>query len=143
MLWVGPQDPLAFRWAVGVGHHLQPLGLHGLVDSWGRLGAGLGGDRGRGIPRRQVGLAGDGGGLWVVDGRALGDGDVDKELDRLVMWGRLRGDGSRRGQGGSGCGGCGVLVRVWVRVRVRAGARLVLLPSRLLYFFWGCLGWCG
>ena len=33
LLWVRPQDPLAFRWRVGVRHRLQPLGLHGLVDS--------------------------------------------------------------------------------------------------------------
>ena len=46
VLWVRPEAPLAFRWGVGVGHHLQPLGLHGLVDSGGGFGAGLDKDRG-------------------------------------------------------------------------------------------------
>ena len=116
VLWVCPQDPLAFRWAVGVRHRLQPLGLHGFVDSWGGFGAGLDGDRGRGVPRPRVGLAGGVGGLWGLDGGALGDRDVDESLDGVVLCGRLHGDGLRCGQGGSGCSGGGVLVWVWSRV---------------------------
>ena len=57
VLWVRRQDPLAFRWGVGAGHRLQPLGLHGLVVSGGGFGAGLNGDRGPGVPRPRVGLA--------------------------------------------------------------------------------------
>ena len=41
-----PQDPLVFRWGVGVGHPLQPLELQVLVDSWSGFGAGLDRDRG-------------------------------------------------------------------------------------------------
>ena len=101
---------------MGVGHRLQPLGPHGLVDSGGGSGAGLDGDWGRVVPRPQVGLAGGGGGLWGVDGGALGDGVLDKGLDGAVLCGHLCGDGSRWGQGGSGCSGCRVLVSVLVRV---------------------------
>ena len=54
----------------------------------------------------------------MADDGALGDGDVDVGLDRVVLGGRLCGCGSRWGEGGSGYGGSGVLV--WVRVRVRA-----------------------
>ena len=57
---------------------------------------------------------------------------MDEGLDGVVLFGRLRGGGSGWGQWSWGCGGCGVLARVWVRVWVRAGAFLVLLPSRLL-----------
>ena len=41
VLRVCPQNPLAFRWGLGVGHRLQPLGLYGLVGSGGGLGPGL------------------------------------------------------------------------------------------------------
>ena len=44
------EDPLAFRWSLGVGHRLQPLGPYGLVGSGGGLGAGLNGDCGRWVP---------------------------------------------------------------------------------------------
>ena len=123
VLWVRPQDPLAFRGGVEVGHHLQPLGLHGLMDSGGGIGAGLDGDRCRGVPRPWVGLDGCGGGLWGVDGGALGEGDVDEVLARIMLCGCLRGGGSCWGQGGSGRNGRGVHV---------AGAFLVLLLLRLL-----------
>ena len=56
---------------------------------------------------------------------------MDEGLEGVVLCGRLRGDGLRSGQRGSGCAGCRVLVWVWVGVSVRAGALLVLLPSRL------------
>ena len=102
VLWVRPQDPLALPCGVRVGHRLQPLGLQSLVDSGGGFGAGLGGDCGRGIPRLWVGLAGGGGVFWAVDDGALGDGDVDEVLDRVVFCGRLRGCGSRLGAGGLG-----------------------------------------
>ena len=46
VLPVCPEEPLAFRWVLGVGHRLQPLGPYGLVGSGGGLGAGLKGDRG-------------------------------------------------------------------------------------------------
>ena len=71
---VRPEDPLAFRWGLKVGHTLQPLGPYGLVGSGGGFEAGLNGDRGRGVPRLRVGLADGGGGLWGVDDGALGDG---------------------------------------------------------------------
>ena len=88
------------------------------------------GDRGRGVPFPWFGLAGGGGGLWGLDGGALGDKDVDEGLDGAVLCGRLRGNGSRWGEGGPGCGGHRVLAWVWVRVWVRVGP--LLLPSRLL-----------
>ena len=44
VLRVCPEDPLASRWGLGVGHHLQPLGPYGLLGSGGRLQAGLNGD---------------------------------------------------------------------------------------------------
>ena len=127
---VCPQDPLAFRLGFGVGHRLEHLGLYGLVGSGGGWGAGLEGDRGRGVPHPRVGLAGGGGGLRWVDDGALGYRDADEGLDGVVLCGCLCGGGSRWGEGGSGCGGCGVLAWVWVRVWVRAG--LLLLPSCLL-----------
>ena len=130
VLRVCPQDPLAFRWGLGVGHGLQPLGLYGLVDSGGGSGAGLDGNGGRGVPHPWVGLAGGGVRLWGLDGGVLGDVDVDEGLDGVVLCGRLSGGGSRWGEGDSGCGGCGVVAWVWVRFRVRAGP--LLLPSRLL-----------
>ena len=86
------------------------------MGSGGELGAGLNGDRDRGVPRPEVGLAGSGGGLWGVDDGALGDGDVEEGLDGVVLGGRLCGGGSRWGEGGSGCGGWGVLTWVWLRV---------------------------
>ena len=126
VLRVCPQDPLAFRWGFGVGHPLQLLELYGLVGSWGGLGAGLNGDRGRWVPPPRVGLAGGGGGFGGPDDRALGDGDVDEGLDGVVSDGRLCGCGSRWGEGGSGCGGWELLASVWVRVWVRAGSLLLL-----------------
>ena len=110
VLWVCPDDPLAFRWGVGVGHPLQPLWLKGLVDSGGGSGGVLDGNRGRGVPCPRVGLAGGGGGLWGLDGGALGDGDVDEGYDRVALCGCRRGGGLCWGQGGSGCGGRGALV---------------------------------
>ena len=89
-----------------------------MVGRGGGSAAGLDGDGGRGVPRPWVGLAGDGGGLWGMDDRALGDGDVDKGLDGVVLGGRLCGGGGCRWEGGVGCGGWGVLA--WVRVWVRA-----------------------
>ena len=41
VLRVCPQDPLAFRWGLGFGHRLQPLGPYGLVGGGGGFGAGL------------------------------------------------------------------------------------------------------
>ena len=111
---------------------MQPLGPYGLVGSGGGLGARLKGDRGRGVPRPRVGLAGCGVGSWGVDDGALGDGVVDEGWDGVVL-----GGGSRWGEGGSGCGAWGVLVWVWVRVLVRAGSLLLLS-----YFMW-FLGLCG
>ena len=46
VLRIFPQDPVALWWDRGLGHHLQPLGLQGLVDGWGGFGGGLDGDRG-------------------------------------------------------------------------------------------------
>ena len=43
---VCPQDPLVLRRDKGVGHHLQPLGLQGSLDSGGGFGVGFDGDRG-------------------------------------------------------------------------------------------------
>ena len=58
VLWVCPQGAMAFRWGVGARHQLQPLGLHGLVHSGDGSGAGLDGDRGRGLRPPRIGLAG-------------------------------------------------------------------------------------
>ena len=69
VLWARPQDPLALRSDMGVGHRLLPFGPHGLVDSGGGFGAGLGKDRSGGVPRPRVGF-------WGRDGRAFADGDV-------------------------------------------------------------------
>ena len=107
------------------------------MGSGGEFEAGLNGNRGRGVPRPCVCLAGGGGAVWGVDDGALRDGDVDKGLDGVVLGGRLCGGGSRLGEGDSGFGGWGVLACVWVRVWVRAGS--LLLPSYLLWF----LGLCG
>ena len=73
VLWVWPRDALAFRWGVGARHQLQPFGLQGLVYSGDGFCAGLDGDRGRGLPPPSVRLADSGGGLWGMDGGALGD----------------------------------------------------------------------
>ena len=81
VLGVCPQDPLVLQRDLGVGNHLQPLGLPGRPDSCGGLQGCFDGDRGRGVPRARVGLAGGGGGMRMPDGRALGDGDVDEGLD--------------------------------------------------------------
>ena len=83
-------------WGWGVGHRAQPLGLHYVVGRGGGSGAGLDGDGGRGVPRPWVGLAGGGGGLWGMDDRALGDGDVSQGLDGVVLGGRLCGGGGSR-----------------------------------------------
>ena len=122
VLRIWPLDPLwVFRsplWGWGIGHRAQPLGLYYVVGRGGGSGAGLDGDGGRGVPRPWVGLADVGGGLWGMDDRALGDGDVDEHLDRVVLGGRLRGGGGCWWEGGVVCGGWGVLA--WVRVWVRA-----------------------
>ena len=119
VLRVWPMDPLwVFRsplWGWGVGHRGQSPGLHYVVGRGGGLGAGLDGDGGRGVPRPWVGLAGGGGRLWGMDDGALGDGDADEGLDRVVLGGRLCGGGGCRREGGAGCGGWGVLA--WARVR--------------------------
>ena len=74
-LRVWPYDPLwIFRsplWGWGIRPRLKPLGPYRLLGSGGRLGAGLKRDRGRGVPRPRVGLAGGGGGLFGVDDGAL------------------------------------------------------------------------
>ena len=136
VLRVWPMDPLwVFRsplWGWGVGHRGQPLGLHYVVGRGGGLGAGLDGDGGRGVPRPWVGLAGGGGGLRGMDDGALGDGDANEGLDRVVLGGRLCGGGGCRWEGGVGCGGWGVLA--WVRVRV--GVVLVGFVSLRL---WCCV----
>ena len=138
VLRVCPEDPLAFRWGFGIGHRLQPLGPYGLVGIGGGSGAGLNGDRGRGVSRPRDGLAGGGGDLWEVDDGALGDEDVDEGLGGVVFGGRFWGGGSRLGGGGSlGNAEWGVLAWVWVSVWVRAGSLLLLLY--LLSF----LGLCG
>ena len=95
MLRVCCQDPLGFRWGLGVGHRLQPLQPYGLVGSWGGLGAGLNGDQGRGVPGPRGGLVGGGGGLWGVDDEALGHGGFDEGLDGVVLGGCLCDGGSR------------------------------------------------
>ena len=122
VLRVWPMDPLSvFRsplWGSGMRHRGQPLGLHYVVGRGGRLGAGLDGDCGRGVPRPWVGLAGGGAGLRGMDDGALGDGDADEGLDWVVLGGRLCGGGGCRWEGGVGCGGWGVLARVRVRVGV-------------------------
>ena len=122
VLRVWPLDPLwVFRsplWGWGVGHRAQPHGLHYVVGRGGGSGAGLDGDGGGGVRRPWVIGAGSGGGLWGMDDRALGDGDVDEGLDGVVLGGRLCGGGGCRWEGGVGCGGWGVLA--WVRVWVRA-----------------------
>ena len=135
---VCPEDPFASRWGLGVGHRLQPLGPYNLVGSGGGLGSGLSGDRGRGVPRLRVCLAGGGGGLWGLDDGALGDWDVDKGLVGVLLGGRLCGGGSRRGEGGSGRGGWGVLV---FGLGFRSG-RGCFCCRRTLCGFWGCVGWC-
>ena len=97
VLRVLPLDPLwIFRsslWGWGVGHRAQPLGLYYVVGRGGGSGARLDGDGGQGVQRSLVGLAGGGGGLWGMDDGALGDGDVDEGLDRVVFGGRLCGGG--------------------------------------------------
>ena len=122
VLRVWPLDPLWVFWSPlwgwGVGHRVQPPGLHYVVSRGGGSGAGLDGDGGRGVPRPWVGLAGGGGGLWGMDDGALADGDVDEGLDGVVLGGHLCGGGGCRWEGHVGCGGWGVLA--WVRVWVRA-----------------------
>ena len=119
VLWARPQDHLAFGRDVGVGHRLRLSGLHGLVDSGGGSGAGLGGDSDGGVPCPRVGLAGAAGSLWGVDGGVFGDRNVSDGLDGVLLCGCLRGRGPCWGQGGGGYCGRGVLV---------AGAPLALLP---------------
>ena len=48
VLLVCPQDPPALRRDRGPEHHVQPLGLQGLVDGSGGFAGGLDRDRGRG-----------------------------------------------------------------------------------------------
>ena len=121
VLRVWPLDPLwIFRSplrGLGVGHRVQPLGLHYVVGRGSGSGAELDGDCGRGVPRPWVCLACGGGGLLGVDDGPLGDGDVNKGLDGVVLGGRHCGGGGCRWEGGVGCVGWGVLarVRVWVR----------------------------
>ena len=105
-------------WGWGVGHRVYCLGPYCLVCGGGGSGAGLDGDCGPEVPRPWVGLAGGGGGLWVMDDVALGDGDVDEGSDGVVFGGRLCGGGGRWWEGGAGCRGWGVLA--WVRVWARA-----------------------
>ena len=111
VLRVWPVDPLwvfgSPLWGWGVGHRVQPLGLHHVVGRGGGSGAGLDGDGGRGVPRPWVGLAAGVGGLWRMDDGALGDGDVDEGLDGVMLGGRLCGGGGCRWEGGVGCGGWG------------------------------------
>ena len=38
VLRVRPEDILAFRWGLRIGHRLQPLGPYGLVGSGGGIG---------------------------------------------------------------------------------------------------------
>ena len=125
--------------------------VRGRVGPEGALWRGRGG---RGVPGFWVGLAGGAGGLWGVDDRGLGDGDVDEGLDEVMLGGRLCGSGGRLGEGGSGCGWWGVLV--WVRVRERAvslglssfslwcwalrGVVLVVMPLLLVWSFGFRLG---
>ena len=136
VLRVWPMDPLwVFRsplWRWGVQHRGQSLGLHYVVGRGGGLGAGFDGDGGRGVPRPWVGLAGGCCGLRGMDDGALGEGDADEGLDRVVMGGRLCGGGGCRWEGGVGCGGWGALA--WVRVRV--GVVLVGFVSLRL---WCCV----
>ena len=79
-------------------------------------------ETGAGMPRLWVCLAHSGGGMWVLDGGALGDGDMDRVLDGFVLRGRLCHGILCCGCGGAGCGWPGLLV---------AGAFL-LLPLPLL-----------
>ena len=92
-----PQDPLALRWNMGVGNHLQPLGLQALVNSVGGFRARFDGDRRPGVQRPRVGLLGNVGRLWGPDGGAFGDGAVDEDFDGVVLRGCLRGCGSCSG----------------------------------------------
>ena len=141
VLLVCPQDPLAFRWGLVVGHSLQPLGLYSLVGSGGGSAVGPDGDRGRGVPPPWVGLASGAGGLRGPDDGALGDGNVDEGLDRVLLCDCLCGGGSRSGEGGSGCGGCGVLAWVWVMVWVRAGAASAAVVAFVIFGdVWGGFG---
>ena len=152
VLWVWPLDPLwVFRsplWGWGVGHRAQPLGLYYVLGRGGGSGAGLDGDGGRGVPRPWVGLTGGGGGFWGMDDGALGDGDVDEELDGVVLGGRLCGGGGCRWEGGVGCGGWAVVawVRVWVRavsvgfVSLRLWCCVCLLVHRFMFGVWFGVG---
>ena len=102
VLWARPQDPLAFRWDVGVGYCLQHLKPHGLVDSGAGLGLGLAETAVEGSSPVRTGR------LWW---RFVGYGwwgnrrpNVAAGLNGVVLCGRLRGRGPRSGQGGAGCG---------------------------------------
>ena len=56
VLWARPQDRLVFRWDVGVGHRLEPLVRHSLVDGSAGSGASLGRSQPglRGLPRGTI-----------------------------------------------------------------------------------------
>ena len=60
------------------------------------------GDCGRVVPRPLVGLVSGSGGLWGVDDRVLGDGDVNEGLDGVVLSGRPCGGGGPWWGGGRG-----------------------------------------
>ena len=94
VLQARPQYPLALWGDLGVGHHLQPLGLQGLMDNGGGSGAGFDGDLSREVPHPRVGLASGAGGFRRPEGGALGDGEDDEGLDRVVLRGCFRGGGS-------------------------------------------------
>ena len=108
VLWPRPQDPLTFRGDVGVGHRLQPLGQHGLVDSGGRLGTWLGEDHSGGVSRPWVGLV-------VCWGRMVGHSEMRTLL--RVWTGSCCVAASvvafcAGGRGATGCAGRAVLVVV-------------------------------
>ena len=140
VLRVCPEDPLAFRVGLGMGHCLQPLGPYGLFGSGGGLGARLNGDRDRGVLGPRVGLAGGSGGLWGVHNGALGDWDVDEGFDGVVLGCRLCGGGSRWGRG---------RLRMWSVGGPLFSSGLALGSGRgriccrrTFCGFWGCVGWC-
>ena len=139
VLRVRPEDPMAFPWGLGIGHRLQPPGPYGLVGSRGGIGAGLNGDRGRGVPRPGVGVAGGGCGLWGLDDWALGDGDVDEGL-RGSCWvaasvvASLAGDRGSRDVVGGGS---------WLGFGLGFGSgRGRFCCRRTFRCFWSRLGWC-
>ena len=117
------------------------------MSSGGGLEAGLYGDRGPGVPRPWVGLAGGGGGLSGLGDGALGYGDVDEGLDGVVLGGRPCGGGGRWGEGGSGCGGWGPWFRLGFglgRCRLSCGCRFCGVGGCAGRCWWCCCcWWCG